>query len=188
MPWARPGGPARELAWAEQVLDTCGRTLTGRPHQRRTWNLSSIWTIPTDAGTVWLKSVPPFFAHEGAIIDWLAEPVLPPLLGFASGRVLMADIPGSDQYDASLATLQRAVDDLVAIQQRVSTAVDELRRARSRRLALARVAHVDHRRRRSSPARARTGRAPRARRTAARVRFARRRHRRVRAADDPRAR
>ena len=102
LPWARPGGPARELAWAEQVLGECGRAPTGGPHQMRTWNLSSIWTIPTDAGTVWLKSVPPFFAHEGAIIEWLAEPVAPPLLGYAPGRVLMADIPGTDQYDAAL--------------------------------------------------------------------------------------
>jgi hypothetical protein len=126
LPWARPGGPARELAWAEQVLGECGRVATGPPHQMRTWNLSSIWTIPTNAGPVWLKSVPPFFAHEGSIIDWLEEPMLPPLLGFAAGRVLMADIPGADQYDAPLATLERAVESLVAIQHRVSARLDEL--------------------------------------------------------------
>jgi Ser/Thr protein kinase RdoA (MazF antagonist) len=109
------------------VLGECGREPTGRPHQMRTWNLSSIWTIPTDAGRVWLKSVPPFFAHEGAIIEWLAEPVVPPLLGWDAGRVLMADIAGTDQYDASLATLQRAVERLVSIQARVSGRLDELR-------------------------------------------------------------
>jgi Phosphotransferase enzyme family len=93
----------------------------------RTWNLSSIWTIPTHAGRVWLKSVPPFFAHEGAIIEWLGEPALPPLLGSSPGRVLMADIVGDDQYDASLATLERAIATLVAIQARVNSEVEELR-------------------------------------------------------------
>jgi hypothetical protein len=126
LPWARPGGPAHELAWAQQVLAECGRAPTGPPHQMRTWNLSSIWTIPTDTGPVWLKSVPPFFAHEGAIIEWLAEPMLPPLLGSAAGRVLMADITGTDQYDAALPTLERAVGALVSIQHRVADRVDEL--------------------------------------------------------------
>jgi Ser/Thr protein kinase RdoA (MazF antagonist) len=92
----------------------------------RSWNLSSIWSIPTAAGAAWLKSVPPFFAHEGRIIDWLGDPALPPLLGFADGRVLMAEIGGDDQYDARLPTLVQAVDTLVAIQDRVSNRVDEL--------------------------------------------------------------
>jgi Ser/Thr protein kinase RdoA (MazF antagonist) len=51
---------------------------------------------------------------------------VPPLLGTAPGRVLMADIPGIDQYDAPLSTLQDAVESLVAIQHRVSNRVDEL--------------------------------------------------------------
>src|SRR6185437_490274 len=88
---------------------------------------SSIWTIPTSGGPVWLKSVPPFFAHEGRIIEWLAEPDLPPLLGWDAGRVLMADIPGVDQYDAPVPILARAVDTLVRIQHRVAGRVDALR-------------------------------------------------------------
>ena len=47
LPYARPGGPARELAWAEEALAGCGREPSGRPRQMRTWNLSSIWSIPT---------------------------------------------------------------------------------------------------------------------------------------------
>jgi hypothetical protein len=127
LPWARPGGPARELAWAGRVLAQCGRHVTARPRQMRTWNLSSIWTIPTNGGPVWLKSVPPFFAHEGSVIEWLAQPGLPPLLGHAPGRLLMADIPGADLYDAPLRTLQLAVERLVAMQNRVAERVDELR-------------------------------------------------------------
>lgn len=127
LPWARPGGPALELAWAERVLADHGREPTDRPRQMRTWNLSSIWMIPTSAGPVWLKSVPPFFAHEGRIIEWIGESDLPPLLGSEAGRVLMDDIPGDDQYDAPVAILQRAVETLVAIQHRASGRVDELR-------------------------------------------------------------
>src|SRR4051794_38363559 len=71
MPWARPGGPAADLGWATGVLDGRGATSVGSPEQIRTWTLSSLWRIPTAGGAVWLKHVPPFFAHEGAL---LAEP------------------------------------------------------------------------------------------------------------------
>src|SRR5688572_16066828 len=65
LPYARPGGPAGEVAWADARLLEAGRARTGRAVQVRTWNLSSIWRLPTDGGTTWLKSVPPFFAHAG---------------------------------------------------------------------------------------------------------------------------
>jgi Ser/Thr protein kinase RdoA (MazF antagonist) len=126
LPWARPGGPARELDWAAHALAESGRELTGRPRQMRTWNLSSIWSIPTNTGTAWLKSVPSFFAHEGRIIAWLADPSLPPLLAWTEGRVLMDDIAGEDQYDAALPTLVRAVDILVAMQDRVRGHTEDL--------------------------------------------------------------
>jgi len=126
LPYARPGGPARELEWATSVLSRHGRAPNGPPRQMRTWNLSSIWAIPTAEGTVWLKSVPPFFAHEGAAIAFLHDPALPPLLGQERGRALLDDIPGSDHYDTDLPTLERAVSILVAIQDRVANDVDAL--------------------------------------------------------------
>jgi hypothetical protein len=126
LPYARPGGPARDLAWAEQSLAAYASRPSGPAQQMRTWNLSSIWSIPTAAGPVWLKSVPPFFAHEGAVIEWLADPALPPVIASTSGRVLMSDIPGIDHYGAALETLERAVETLVGIQHRVCASVDEL--------------------------------------------------------------
>jgi hypothetical protein len=103
MPWGRPGGPAASLAWAERVLRDLGRTVHGR-QQRRSWNLSSIWRLDTDAGPAWLKEVPPFFAHEAAVIRWLGRPTTPVVLGAdrptAAGRLLLADVPGTDRYDA----------------------------------------------------------------------------------------
>ncbi len=66
--------------------------------QLRTWNLSSIWRLTQRRrGRVWLKEVPAFFAHEGALLRWLARR-LPGLraapLAVDGGRVLLADIPG----------------------------------------------------------------------------------------------
>jgi hypothetical protein len=67
LPYARPGGPAADLAWASTFVE-----LVSPAVQVRTWNLSSIWRLPTSDGTVWLKHVPPFFAHEPTILALLA--------------------------------------------------------------------------------------------------------------------
>jgi Phosphotransferase enzyme family len=116
MPWARPGGPAADLAWADEALTATGRRRTGDAEQMRTWNLSSVWRLPTTEGPAWLKVVPPFFAHEGAVVDRLAAGPVPVLLGRDERRILMADIPGDDRYDAIGAELLRMIDGLVAIQ------------------------------------------------------------------------
>src|SRR6185369_5325274 len=47
-PYARPGGPAATVRWAEQVLAERGRPLR-TAHQIRTWNLSAIWRLDTAA-------------------------------------------------------------------------------------------------------------------------------------------
>ena len=81
--WARPGGAAATIAWADSALTAIGRPRTGPALQVKTWNLSSILRLPTAEGDVWCKSVPPFLAHEGAIIALVGadQPTLvPPLL------------------------------------------------------------------------------------------------------------
>lgn len=40
--WARPGGPAADLAWADTALAQRGTPRTASPLQMRTWNLSSL--------------------------------------------------------------------------------------------------------------------------------------------------
>ena len=60
--FARPGGPAADLAWARARLVERGLRSTAPPTQVRTWNLSSLWRKPVEGQTVWLKVVPPFFA------------------------------------------------------------------------------------------------------------------------------
>jgi hypothetical protein len=125
--WAVPGGPAADLAWAEDVLRRRGIERRGPAVQLRSWNLSSIWRLPlADAGPAWLKVVPPFFGHEGDILRRLqAEPV-PRLLGHDGPRILLADIEGEDQYDAPLPVLERMVDMLVELQAAWIGRADEL--------------------------------------------------------------
>lgn len=115
--WARPCGPAGDLAWADEQLMAAGRHRQRPAVQMKTWNLSSIWRLPTADGHVWLKAVPPFFAHEGAVIHALAAPTLPPLIAFDHlGRTLLEDVQGVDQYEAPTERLPVMIDALVALQ------------------------------------------------------------------------
>ncbi|GAA1834286.1 phosphotransferase [Agromyces salentinus] len=116
MPWAVPGGPARALRWATARLRELEIAATGPPQQVRTWNLSSLWIVPTDRGAAWLKQVPPFFAHEGAIIERMSRHRVPRLLARDSGVVLLAEIPGEDLYDATDAQRAAMIDLLIGIQ------------------------------------------------------------------------
>ena len=125
-PWARPGGPQQDIEWATASLADMGRNLTGPAQQIRTWNLSSLWRLRTADGDVWLKHVPPFFAHEGAILERLAGRPVPGLLAHDGGRILMPAIPGEDLYDASVPVLESLVQRLVAIQAGWIGRVDDL--------------------------------------------------------------
>ena len=117
LPWAVPGGPDADLAWAEAVLKGRGIERLGPAEQVRSWNLSSIWRLPLADGTsAWLKVVPPFFGHEGDILRRLQAGPVPRLLGHDGPRVLLADVAGDDQYDAPLPVLERMVDMLVELQ------------------------------------------------------------------------
>jgi Ser/Thr protein kinase RdoA (MazF antagonist) len=125
-PWARPGGPAAALEWAEQALRQLNRPPVAPPEQIRSWNLSTIWRLTTAAGPVWLKVVPPFFAHEGDMLERLEPSVVPPLLAHDGPRILLADVPGEDQYDAPLTQRLRMVRMLVRLQAQWLDRVDEL--------------------------------------------------------------
>ena len=116
MSWARPAGPAADLAWATGALADLGRGPSGPPVQVRSWNLSSLWRIPVDGQNAWLKVVPPFFAHEGAVIDILQTGPAPRLIAHDGPRILMHEIPGEDLYDADPQTLRSMVSMLVELQ------------------------------------------------------------------------
>jgi hypothetical protein len=116
--WARLGGPARDLAWADSELAAHGLTRIGPAEQDRTWNLSSLWRLPLASGAAWLKVVPPFFAHEGAILERLAGERVPALLAREGARMLMLDVAGDDRYEAPLPELLDMIDLLVDLQAR----------------------------------------------------------------------
>lgn len=126
LPYARPGGPARDLAWADAQLSAAGSDRTGPAVQVRTWNLSSIWRLPTGNGTAWLKVVPPFFAHEGAMLQRLDPAAVPPLIATEGPRVLLGDVPGEDHWVAPRHVVLRMLDLLVRLQREWVTRVHEL--------------------------------------------------------------
>jgi len=126
MSWARVGGPAADVAWADAALAAAGRPRTADAEQIRSWNLSSIWRLPTADGPAWLKVVPPFFGHEGALIERLAGAPVPTLLATDGPRILMPEIGGDDRYDATGPELLAMIDALVRVQATWSGRVDEL--------------------------------------------------------------
>ena len=124
--FARPGGPAADLSWARAMLAERGLRPTVPPTQVRTWNLSSLWRVPIEGQTVWLKVVPHFFAHEGALLALMAGARVPTVLGHDSGRMLLAEIAGKDLYFAELPLLRDMVDLLVDLQRLWSDRVEKL--------------------------------------------------------------
>ncbi|MFD9706273.1 phosphotransferase [Lentzea sp. NPDC059081] len=114
LPWARPGGPAELVAWADAIVER-----TGRATQVKTWNLSSVHRLATANGTAWLKAVPPFFADEGEVIAMVAahDPTLvPAVIASAPRRVLLAEAPGEDCWDVTPEQVERIVPRWVAVQ------------------------------------------------------------------------
>lgn len=108
-PYARPGGPAANLAWASKVLEERGRGPVTAATQKRTWNLSTVWRLDTPTGPYWLKHVPDFFAHEPAVLSWAAgSGRATPLLAAEDARMLLAHIDGDDLYHAGV-EIRRAI-------------------------------------------------------------------------------
>ncbi len=128
-PWARPGGPEEILAWARASMAAIGRPVLGVV-QQRAWNLSAIWRLDTAAGPAWLKTVPPFFAHEPAVVSWLHRAVpgrAPVPLVAEPGRLIMDHVSGDDRYDATVAERSAMLTALVEVQVAALGAVDDLR-------------------------------------------------------------
>ena len=129
MPWARPGGVHADVAWADRELARLGYRRTGPAEQIRSWNLSLLLRMPTSAGGVWLKHVPPFMRHEAAVISLLREmgaDVPVPLAADTFGRTLLEEVPGEDTYDPDETLTNRMVESLVALQQRAVPRVGPL--------------------------------------------------------------
>jgi Ser/Thr protein kinase RdoA (MazF antagonist) len=124
--WARPGGPAADVAWAVAALQQAGTPVAGAPVQVRTWNLSSLWRLQTADGAAWLKVVPPFFAHEGSVLSRIDSRLVPPLIATDGPRVLLTEVPGEDFYVPPPELLLPMVRMLVGLQVAWRDRVDEL--------------------------------------------------------------
>jgi hypothetical protein len=125
-PYARIGGPDADLAWAATHVET-----VGAPRQIKTWNLSSLWRLATAAGPVWLKCTPPFYAHEGAMIQLLGpSPSLPRVIAAEGGRLLLRGLPGRDGFEATPPEQRSIIDVLVELQRCAAHRLDGLLSAR----------------------------------------------------------
>jgi hypothetical protein len=134
-PWARASGVRELFRWAAQHVD-----LTGRPVQRKTWNLAGLFRLPTADGPVWLKAIPAFAAAEPTAIAAFArvDPDLVPIvLASGPGRLLLSDVPGSDCWDASPQVVTGAVRRLATAQARIGRPPDNLPDRRPETLAAA---------------------------------------------------
>lgn len=124
--YAEAGGPQKELDWADKKLRAAGIVSTGAPVQVRSWNLSSIWRLPTSEGTVWLKSIPPFFAHEGRILAELQGQPVPQLIAADDQRLLLRNLGGIDLHDPVLGQRLEMIALLVRIQSKHEKDVQRL--------------------------------------------------------------
>lgn len=124
--YAKLGGPAKDLAWACASMASLGIQQAGKPVQIRSWNLSSLWRIPSDAGMLWLKVLPPFFAHEAALLETLSGHPTPQVLAQCAPRLLMAEVPGVDLHEADHRQHQKMIEMLVKLQATWQGRQDEL--------------------------------------------------------------
>jgi aminoglycoside phosphotransferase (APT) family kinase protein len=90
VPWMRRGWWVEATAWVDAQLARADRRRTGDLEPKEHWGISAVARIPTTAGALWLKAVPPFFAREPAVLTLLGErvPGMVPIL------VARADEPG----------------------------------------------------------------------------------------------
>jgi hypothetical protein len=129
LPYACPGGPDRELAWAQRQLAQQELGDVIEQIQIRTWNLSSIWKLKTNSETYWLKSIPPFFAHEGRVLKLFAGESVPRVVAYDTKRMLLRHLDGEDCYDAGLEQMLHMIDKLVDLQWRWRNRLHELSEA-----------------------------------------------------------
>jgi hypothetical protein len=133
-PWARPGGPAADVRWADAELGRAGLHRTGPALQVKSWNLSSVLRLPTRAGTVWCKHVPAFLGHEGvalAAVRRVAPDLVPTILARrldpdGASLALLEHVPGDEQWHAPEPVLAAMARRWVTVQAGWAGRVDEL--------------------------------------------------------------
>ena len=105
VPWQRLGWLADTTAAVDGVLERIGRRRVGAAIQHRHSSVTGLVCYPTDRGEVWLKAVPPIFAHEAsvvALVHEFAEATVPRVLAGAGEWWLsegFVPVPGAPRGD-----------------------------------------------------------------------------------------
>lgn len=72
IPWYDPAWFASVMCWIEKQLEQLGADVMVAPEQLRVGERGYLLRITTTAGICYFKALPAFFAHELAILAWLA--------------------------------------------------------------------------------------------------------------------
>ncbi len=95
-PWEQPGWFPSFNQEIDEALGFLGHQRTGPSVQARHWTLSAILRVPTDAGPVWVKAIPPAFAHEPTVLSLVAstgQTVAPTPLAVGNGWWMAKQFP-----------------------------------------------------------------------------------------------
>jgi hypothetical protein len=132
--WMRRGWYVEALAWATARLAELGVAAYTAPEQLRCWERSFVLRIGSEQGTCYFKAVPPVFAHEPELVQWLARAypdhfpavlAIDPTRGWLLERTLAADaLPLEEVREEE--EWYRAVRRLAEIQVECGTRVHEL--------------------------------------------------------------
>jgi len=95
-PWHSAAWFDSALEWIHARLDALGMPAIASVRQLRAWGLSCAMRVATAGGDVYFKATPPFMAHEGRVMQAVAErypALLPPPLAVDAQRgwLLMPD-------------------------------------------------------------------------------------------------
>ena len=124
-PWNRIGWYRATLALIEETLRLVGATPVGPVVQRKHWSISALLSVETDDGAFWFKQVPPFMAHEGALMRTLARlkpEALPEVVAVGSDWCLMRGLA----EPAQLSETENAFGVLAELQQAATPLASEL--------------------------------------------------------------
>lgn len=131
-PWGFAGWSQRARVWIEVQVEAQGWRLTGAIELVRKWCITCVMKVPTSAGDLYFKAVPPTFAREVGVTRLLAEqqPENIPTIVAAHeeerwlllhdfGQAALGESPNAADWE-------RALRDFAALQVQMTGQVDAL--------------------------------------------------------------
>ncbi|PNY81305.1 hypothetical protein CVO96_07810 [Deinococcus koreensis] len=119
VPWMHAGWHGGARAWLDAELAAQGLRRAGEPTVLKHGQISALWRVPTDAGPLYFKAVPDFFAREVEFTPLLARELpgaAPPVLAADRERGFLllgdcgevSDTPDLNALMTHLARVQRS--------------------------------------------------------------------------------